>query len=109
MARFSHTKNLVTRAVGVSVDVQVEIHDHQLQAGDIYLLCSDGLSDMLTDEDISRTVTNRQGTLEEVCRTLVELANDKGGYDNISIILVKVLTHGAGATGFFGRILNWVS
>jgi PPM family protein phosphatase len=109
MARFSKVKNLVTRAVGVGGDMEVEIHDHVLHAGDLYLLCSDGLSDMLSDDEISRILDKGQGGLQDVCRSLVKQANDNGGFDNISVILVKVLVPGAETTGLFGRILNWVS
>ena len=109
MARFSHAKNMVTRAVGVGTDMEVEIHDHHLQTGDLYLLCSDGLSDMLSDEEICGILAKGRGTLEESCRTLVQQANDHGGFDNISVILVKVLAHASGTTGLLGRILNWVN
>jgi PPM family protein phosphatase len=108
LARYSHTKNLVTRAVGVAMYIDVEIHDHYLQSGDVYLFCSDGLSDMLSDDEISEILV-RQGELEPACRALVQKANDNGGFDNISVILVRVLAVSAQPPSLLGRILNWVS
>jgi PPM family protein phosphatase len=109
MARYSHTKNLVTRAVGVNAEMEVEIHDHPLQAGDLYLLCSDGLSDMLPDEEISGILAQEQEGLDAAGRALVQRANDNGGFDNISVVLIRVRSIGTGSPGLLGRILNWVS
>ncbi|WP_420475988.1 Stp1/IreP family PP2C-type Ser/Thr phosphatase [Noviherbaspirillum sp. ST9] len=109
MARFSQSKNLVTRAIGVGVDVEVEIHDHQLQPGDLYLLCSDGLSDMLSDEEIAGILANKQDSLEASCQALIKRANDNGGFDNISVVLARIRSTGVEASGILGRILSWVS
>lgn len=109
MARYSHIKNLVTRAVGVASDVEVEIHDHLLQAGDIYLLCSDGLSDMLLDEDIRSILLREQRNLDAACRHLVQRANANGGFDNISVILARVPSTISEPASLLGRILNWLS
>ena len=56
-ARYSQNKNLVTRAVGIDPEVETEVHSYEVEAGDIYLLCSDGLSDMVVDEDIHATLS----------------------------------------------------
>ena len=109
MARFSQVKNLVTRAVGVGPELEVEIHAHLLQPGDIYLLCSDGLTDMLPDETIGEILAQEQDGLEAACRTLVQRANEAGGFDNISVVLAKVSSAGAGPAGLLERIRNWVS
>jgi PPM family protein phosphatase len=109
MARFSQSKNLVTRAVGVGADVEVEIHDHPLQPSDLYLLCSDGLSDMLSDEEIGEILANAQDSLEASCGTLVKCANDNGGFDNISVVLARVCSRGVESSGLLGRLLSWVS
>jgi PPM family protein phosphatase len=93
-AAFSANKNLVTRAVGVEDTVLLETHAHDVQPGDLYLLCSDGLSDMLHDATIAQILLAANGTLDEACRTLVDAANDAGGRDNISVILIR--SHGAG-------------
>ena len=87
-AAFSSNKNLVTRAVGVEPNVQLELHRHQVQAGDIYLLCSDGLSDMLDDGRIANLLRSCE-SLEEAGAALVNAANEAGGRDNISVILAR--------------------
>ena len=88
-AAFSANKNLVTRAVGVEDTVLLETHQHDLQPGDVYLLCSDGLSDMLDDSTIAQILQSHE-SLESTSKALVEAANDAGGKDNISVILVRV-------------------
>ncbi len=108
-ARFSHNKNLVTRAVGVGTEVEVEIHDHLAEPGDVYLLCSDGLSDMLLADEIGDILMTRQASLEHACDALVQRANDNGGRDNISVILIRVQSTSAESGGLLGRILNWVT
>lgn len=109
MARYSHAKNLVTRAVGVAAEMELEVHDHSVQAGDVYLLCSDGLTDMLPDEEIRGILEKEQGQLTSACSALVRRANDNGGFDNISVILARVQLTAAQSTGFLSRIFNWAS
>jgi serine/threonine protein phosphatase PrpC len=93
-AAFSANKNLVTRAVGVEDSVLLETHLHDLMPGDLYLLCSDGLSDMLSDDIISAMLQACE-SLETMASALVTAANDAGGKDNISVILVRALGEGA--------------
>jgi PPM family protein phosphatase len=88
-AAFSSNKNLVTRAVGVEDTVLLETHLHDVMPGDVYLLCSDGLSDMLDDESISQLLQGSDA-LPEVAAALVDAANDAGGKDNISVFLARV-------------------
>jgi PPM family protein phosphatase len=88
-AAFSANKNLVTRAVGVEDTVLLETHLHDVLPGDTYLLCSDGLSDMLDDESIAQLVLGSE-TLPEAANALIEAANDAGGKDNISVVLARV-------------------
>ena len=90
-ARFSQNKNLVTRALGVDPEVETEIDEHVVQAGDIYLLCSDGLNDMVEDEEIRMTLQTLTANLELAAAQLIQMANDNGGRDNVSVILVRVL------------------
>jgi protein phosphatase len=87
-AAFSANKNLVTRAVGVEDTVLLETHQHDVQPGDLYLLCSDGLSDMLDDAAIGQLALGHE-SLDAACTALIEAANDAGGKDNISVILVR--------------------
>lgn len=107
-ARFSPHRNLVTRAVGVNYGVEVEIHDHVTEAGDVYLLCSDGLSDMLSTEEIDDILTEGGASLDATCDALVQRANDNGGRDNTSVVLVKVQSTNAESNGLLGRMLSWV-
>ena len=87
-ATMSSNKNLVTRAVGVETSVLLEIHLHEVQPGDIYVFCSDGLSDMLDDATMGRLLQMHE-SLEACVATLVEAANAAGGRDNISVILAR--------------------
>jgi serine/threonine protein phosphatase PrpC len=87
-ARFAAHRNLVTRAVGVEPEVDLEVHEHSLMAGDLLLLCSDGLTDMVADADIA-TVLRSNENLQNAAAALVKAANLAGGRDNISVILVR--------------------
>ena len=87
-AAFSANKNLVTRAVGVEDTVLLETHQHEVLPGDQYLLCSDGLSDMLDDASIAQLLPADE-SLEQTAHALIDAANDAGGKDNISVILVR--------------------
>ncbi len=89
-ARYSQNKNLVTRALGVEADVQTEIHDYDVRVGDILVLCSDGLNDMVEDEEIALTLKTLGRNLPLAADQLIEMANDNGGRDNVSVILIKV-------------------
>ncbi len=88
-AAFSANKNLVTRAVGVEDTVLLETHLHETQPGDIYLMCSDGLSDMLDDAIMARLL-QMSDSLPAVGQALIDAANEAGGKDNIAVILVRV-------------------
>jgi PPM family protein phosphatase len=99
-AAFSANKNLVTRAVGVEDTVLVEVHPHEVLPGDLYLLCSDGLSDMVDDAGIAQLLHGAE-SLEACSHALIAAANDAGGKDNISVVLVRA-SGGAG-----GRERSW--
>jgi PPM family protein phosphatase len=107
-ARFAQNRNLVTRAVGVSQSIEVEIHDYSIDSGDVYLLCSDGLSDMLMPEEINHILINDFSDLEAACNTLVQRANGNGGHDNISVILIRVNKIRKKASNIFRRVLCWL-
>ena len=106
-ARFSQNKNLVTRALGVDPDVEAEIQDYDVQPGDIYLLCSDGLNDMVEDEEIQLTLHMLSANLELAATQLVQMANDNGGRDNVSVILVKVLREFPAARSWWSKFKAW--
>ncbi|HEY6896827.1 MAG TPA: Stp1/IreP family PP2C-type Ser/Thr phosphatase [Rhodocyclaceae bacterium] len=105
-ARHAQNKNLVTRALGVDARVEVEIHDYEVEPGDIYLLCSDGLNDMVDDDEISMTLQALGANLELCAMQLVQMANDNGGRDNVSVILVKIRKPFPSPRGWFSRILG---
>ena len=107
-ARHSKQKNIVTRALGIEAKVEAEIHEHQVQPGDIYLLCSDGLHDMVEGKDITAILQSPGGNLESAARRLIQMANDNGGKDNVSVILVKVLAGFMPPTGWWQRFLAWL-
>lgn len=88
-ARLHPLKNVVTRALGGEASVEVDVSELELRPGDLYLLCSDGLTTMLTDADISAVMAEHL-PLEEACRKLVNESNDRGGLDNITVILVSI-------------------
>jgi protein phosphatase len=82
-------KNVITRALGMQDSVEVDIQNEESRPGDTYILCSDGLSGMLPDDEILSVVTSSPG-LHEICRRLVMLANEHGGEDNITAVVVRV-------------------
>ena len=106
-ARHSQNKNLVTRALGVDPEVETEMHDYAVQPGDIYLLCSDGLNDMVEDEEIQMTLQMLSANLELAATQLIQMANDNGGRDNVSVILVKVLHEFPVTRSWWSKFMAW--
>ena len=100
-------KNYVTRALGVEPSVEVEVHEEPVQRGDYLLLCSDGLTDMVEDEDIHLTISTFGANLDTVAKQLVQLANDNGGRDNVSVLLTEVTELFPARKGILDRILGW--
>lgn len=88
-ARQSISKNLVTRALGIDPDVEADVAEHDIYDDDLYLLCSDGLNDVLADGDLELMLTELGRNLEVTARQMVDTANERGGPDNISVILVR--------------------
>ncbi|MEW5787743.1 MAG: Stp1/IreP family PP2C-type Ser/Thr phosphatase [Pseudomonadota bacterium] len=106
-ARQSHNRNLITRALGMEATVSADIGQSKVAAGDVFLICSDGLTTMVTDEDIETIVEELKENLELACQVLVQAANDNGGHDNISVVLLRADAPGqapAPAPGFWGRL-----
>ena len=85
----STNKNLVTRALGIEESVEIDVADENWQPGDIYLLCSDGLNDVLRDDVIGEILESHKDDLEKALDTLIETVNNNGGPDNVSIILIQ--------------------
>ena len=103
-AQRSTNRNYVTRALGVEPSVDVEVQEYEVEPGDIYLLCSDGLPDMVEDEDIHLTIRTFNASLDVVGEQLVQLSNDHGGRDNVSIMLAQVLDSFAARKGLLTKL-----
>jgi protein phosphatase len=88
-ARASIGKNLVTRALGVDAEVLIDVNAIPLEPDDLYLLCSDGLNDVVPDADIARVLADHSANLYTAAFKLVTLANQRGGPDNVSVILIR--------------------
>jgi len=107
-AKTAAHKNLVTRALGIDPGVEPELHEYPTQPDDIYLLCSDGLCDMVSDEDIALTLRALGRHLDLAAQQLVQMANDNGGRDNVSVILVRILRDYPAARGVVGKFFAWL-
>ena len=105
-AQRSTNRNYVTRALGVEPTVEVEVHEFDVLPDDVFLLCSDGLPDMVEDEDIHLTISTFNASLDVVGQQLVNLANEHGGRDNVSVMLAQVLESFAARRGLLARITN---
>lgn len=103
-AAISLNKNLVTRALGVEDSVLLEVNEHRVEPGDIYLMCSDGLSDMVDDAGIA-SILMAQNSLEHKAQALVVAANAAGGRDNITVLLMQA-QEGSSKRGLMSRLLR---
>jgi serine/threonine protein phosphatase PrpC len=108
-AQRATNKNYVTRALGVEPNVDVEIHEEPAAKGDFYLLCSDGLSDMVEDEDIHLTINTFNANLETVAKQLIQLTNDNGGRDNVSVLIAHVVDSFPARKRVIDKVLGWFS
>ena len=84
-------RNVITRALGGALSVTPDAAEVEVQKGDVYLLCSDGLTGMVPEDEILRVVTEHESDLDTACQKLIDTANERGGLDNITAILVKAL------------------
>ena len=105
-AQRSTNRNYVTRALGVEPTVEVEVHEHDVLPDDVYLLCSDGLPDMVEDDDIHLTISTFNASLDVVGQQLIDLANDHGGRDNVSVMLAQVKEAFPAKRGLLARIIG---
>jgi protein phosphatase len=103
-AEKSTNRNYVTRALGVEPAVEVELAEVRVLPGDVYLLCSDGLPDMVDDEDIHLTISTFSANLQTVGQQLVQLSNDNGGKDNVSVILIQALEPFPAKVGLLSKL-----
>jgi len=103
-AAYAPGKNMLTRALGVEEVVRVDMHEHAVEPGDLYLMCSDGLTDMMTDKEIALVLT-QHSQLALMATELVNQCNLNGGRDNISVLLVQA-DDPAGNTGLISRLFG---
>jgi protein phosphatase len=89
-ARNHRYKNVITRALGNRVDIEVEVGMDDLKPGDIYMICSDGLSGMVEDSVMTEILKTTPG-LREAANRLVAAANEAGGHDNITVVLIRAV------------------
>lgn len=87
-AKMHPDKNIITRAIGVLPEVSVDFFETALEAGDVVLMCSDGLTNMVEDADIKRIILGQRDIVEQA-ETLVATANENGGNDNITVVLIE--------------------
>jgi serine/threonine protein phosphatase PrpC len=85
-------RNVITKAVGAKLDIELETSEHKLADGDVVLLCSDGLHAMITDEQILSLLHPLPGSLETTADVLIDAANEAGGKDNVSVVLLRYTT-----------------
>lgn len=83
-------RNVILRAVGAEEHIKITHDIVNVKHGTLYLLCSDGLTSMLSDKDISSIITDNKNDIDQLCTSLVQCAKDNGGRDNITIIIIKV-------------------
>ncbi|MDH5354013.1 MAG: Stp1/IreP family PP2C-type Ser/Thr phosphatase [Gammaproteobacteria bacterium] len=106
-AKHSLNKNLVTRALGIDPGVTADIQEDIVKKNDIYLLCSDGLTDLVEDEYIYLTIKRFSDNLEEAGKRLITKANQNGGKDNISVMLCRIKDDFSTKKDWFSKMLAW--
>ena len=105
-AKNSLNNNLITRAIGIDSKVQIDILEDVAMVNDIYLLCSDGLTDMIEDNLIKSAMIENSQNLEKATSEIIRLANEHGGKDNISVFLVKPIKSFPAKNNLFSRFFN---
>jgi len=89
-AAHSQHKNIITRAIGTRAAVKADVAVHPAESGDIYLICSDGLSDLVEGHEMYETLRDEEMDLERGVQALIDLANARGGKDNITVVLCRL-------------------
>lgn len=110
-AEESVQKNLVTRAMGIEPTIRTDVQEEAVLPGDVYLLCSDGLSDMVDDKGIHLTLNKYSANLQEAAQQLIQMANEAGGKDNISVLLAKAIKPfpARARSSWYTKLLDWFS
>lgn len=105
-ARNSLNKNLVTRAIGIDASVQIDIQEDIAMIDDVYLLCSDGVTDMIEDYLIKTAMLENEDNLDKAASEIIRLANEHGGKDNISALLIKPIKSFPAKNSLFSRFFD---
>ncbi|MCX7767047.1 MAG: protein phosphatase 2C domain-containing protein, partial [Candidatus Sumerlaeia bacterium] len=84
-------RNIITRALGSKRQVEIDLNRHPIKPGDYFLLCTDGLTSLVEDEEIQKIITQEKSDIEIACEKLVALAKKRGGPDNITVVIVHFL------------------
>jgi len=100
-------KNIVTRALGVEVEVLVDILEDTVEPGDVVLICSDGLTDMVTDDTMALTLGKYADNLDLASKTLINQALEAGGRDNVSVVLARIDASFARGRRWYERLMEW--
>jgi serine/threonine protein phosphatase PrpC len=87
----SRHRNVITRALGIAQDVNVDVAHHAIEPGDVFMLCTDGLTNMVPEAEIGAALAAHGHSLEAAARNVVNIANARGGRDNVSVVLVRIL------------------
>ncbi len=106
-ARKSLNRNLVTKALGINPGIIPDLYEEFVMKNDIYLLCSDGLTDLVDDDYISLTIKRFSDNLDDAAKQLITKANQNGGNDNISVILCRVTEDLSTSKSWVQRITDW--
>lgn len=106
-ARCSKNKNLVTRALGIEQRVHADIQEERVARGDLFMLCSDGLNDMVEDDEIHHTLDRHGEDLQQAAEQLVCLANQNGGRDNVSVVLGRALKPFPARKSWVSTVVDW--
>lgn len=101
-------KNVITRAMGIGADVRPDLDTTEAIDGDIYLLCSDGLTDLVNDETIAEILSKHRDTPHNACTALVDLANNNGGKDNVSVIVATIIEQQPAPPSKLVTAINWL-
>jgi PPM family protein phosphatase len=107
-AQVSNNKNLVTRALGIEPEVELELQEFDVEVSDVYLLCSDGLSDLVSDAEITEILLAANGNVTFAANKLVQSANEHGGMDNISVVVALVKKAFTAEKGWVKNLLDKV-
>jgi PPM family protein phosphatase len=105
-AKTASNRNLVTRALGIDPEVEMDLQEFDVEVGDVYLMCSDGLSDLVEDAEITEILLEANGNITLAAKKLVQTANNNGGTDNISVVIAIIKKSFAAEKGWVKNLFG---